>query len=228
MRFTTLSNYHLIDWLTDDAMFVRLLDELILGFVTAILTWETGGFELTSTITLVLQANRQTKCFSHPKCGRNVVWIWQKCYYYLLLSKIGVPGLKLNKIGVPGPKLNKIRGPQAQIQRKCFGVLGPTLGVLARAPARQLFSERACQDIDPFRINISVYSNIFGCFSDVFFLQRVGQWFKAFQLSQEGFLFKPHWVLSWVFGPNLVTSVLVTLGFKTRNRGLKVAQRWWL
>ena len=54
-------------------MFVRLLDELILGFVTAILTWETGGFEVTSTITLVLQANRQTKCFSDPKCGRNVV-----------------------------------------------------------------------------------------------------------------------------------------------------------
>ena len=31
-------------------------------FVTAILTWEAGGFELASTITLVLQANRQTKC----------------------------------------------------------------------------------------------------------------------------------------------------------------------
>ena len=60
----------------------------------------------------------------------------------------------------------------------------------------------------------------------MFFLQRVAQWFKAFQLSQEGFLFKPHWVLSWVFGPNLVTSVLVTLGLQMRNRGLKVAQRW--
>ena len=32
MRFTTLSNYHLINWLIDDAMFVYLLDELILGF----------------------------------------------------------------------------------------------------------------------------------------------------------------------------------------------------
>ena len=32
MRFTTLSNYHLIDWLIDNAMFVCLLDELILGF----------------------------------------------------------------------------------------------------------------------------------------------------------------------------------------------------
>ena len=31
------------------------------------LRWETGGFELASTITLVLQANRLTKCASHPK-----------------------------------------------------------------------------------------------------------------------------------------------------------------
>ena len=29
---------------------------------------ETGGFELTSTITLILQANRLTKCASQPKC----------------------------------------------------------------------------------------------------------------------------------------------------------------
>ena len=33
--------------------------------------WETGGVELASTITLVLQANRLTKCASHPK------WWWQ-------------------------------------------------------------------------------------------------------------------------------------------------------
>ena len=31
-RFTTLWNYHLIDWLIDDAMFVCLIDELIQGF----------------------------------------------------------------------------------------------------------------------------------------------------------------------------------------------------
>ena len=43
---------------------VCLLVELIPGFVTAILTWETGGLELASTITLVLQANRLTKCAS--------------------------------------------------------------------------------------------------------------------------------------------------------------------
>ena len=46
----------------DDAMFVCLLDELILGFCYSELTLETGGFELASSITLVLQANRRTKC----------------------------------------------------------------------------------------------------------------------------------------------------------------------
>ena len=51
--------FHLIElpfeWLIDDAMFVCLLDELILGFCYIDLTLETGGFELASTITLVLQ-----------------------------------------------------------------------------------------------------------------------------------------------------------------------------
>ena len=62
--------YHLIglpfEWLIEDAMFVWLLDELMLGFCYTDLTLETGGFELASTITLVLQANRLTKCASHP------------------------------------------------------------------------------------------------------------------------------------------------------------------
>ena len=57
--------YHLSDlpfeWLIDYAMFVCLLDELILGFCYSDLTLETGGFELSSTNTLVLQANRLTK-----------------------------------------------------------------------------------------------------------------------------------------------------------------------
>ena len=60
--------YHLIElpfeWLIDDAMFVCLLDEFILGFCYSDLTLETGGFELASTITVVLQANRLTKCAS--------------------------------------------------------------------------------------------------------------------------------------------------------------------
>ena len=50
--------YHLIelpfDWLIDNAMFVYLLDELILSFCYSNLTRETGGFELSSSITLVL------------------------------------------------------------------------------------------------------------------------------------------------------------------------------
>ena len=63
--------YHLIglpfEYLIDDAMFVYLLDELILGFCYSDLTFETGGSELASTITLALQANQLTKCTSHPK-----------------------------------------------------------------------------------------------------------------------------------------------------------------
>ena len=61
--------YHLIelqlDWLIDDAIFVCLLDDLILDFLLQRLQ-ETGEFELASTITLKLQANRLTKCASHP------------------------------------------------------------------------------------------------------------------------------------------------------------------
>ena len=62
--------YHLIELqfelLIDDAMFVCLLEGLILGFCHSDLTLETGGFELTWTITPALQANRLTKCASHP------------------------------------------------------------------------------------------------------------------------------------------------------------------
>ena len=62
--------YHVIElpfeWLTDGAMFVFLLDELILGFYYCNFTLETGGFELVSSITLVLQANWLTKCANHP------------------------------------------------------------------------------------------------------------------------------------------------------------------
>ena len=63
--------YHLIElpfeWLNDDAMFVCLLDELILGFCYSDLTLEIGGFELALAITIVLQANQLIKCTSHPK-----------------------------------------------------------------------------------------------------------------------------------------------------------------
>ena len=60
--------YHLIvlpfERLIDDAMFVCLLDDLILELLLQRLQ-ETGEFELASTITLKLQANRLTKCDSH-------------------------------------------------------------------------------------------------------------------------------------------------------------------
>ena len=48
---------------------VCLLIDLILGFRYSNLIWETriGEFELASAITLVLKANRLTKCASHPK-----------------------------------------------------------------------------------------------------------------------------------------------------------------
>ena len=48
--------YRINVWFTDDAMliFVRLLDDLILGVRYSNFTQETGGLELTSTITLVL------------------------------------------------------------------------------------------------------------------------------------------------------------------------------
>ena len=52
MRFTSLSNYHLID--------------MILAFFCYSNLRRETEFELASTITLVLQANRLTKCASHP------------------------------------------------------------------------------------------------------------------------------------------------------------------
>ena len=55
MRFTIL---------IDDVMLIVicLVDDLILGSCYSNLTRETSGLELVSTITLVLQANRLTKC----------------------------------------------------------------------------------------------------------------------------------------------------------------------
>ena len=68
--------YHLIElafeWLIDDAMFVCLLNELVIGFCYSDLTLENGEFELSSAITLVLQANRLTKCPSYPKKQRQI------------------------------------------------------------------------------------------------------------------------------------------------------------
>ena len=57
-----LPPYWITIWLIDWWCNVCLLDELILDFCYSDLTLETGGFELASTSTLVLQTNRQTKC----------------------------------------------------------------------------------------------------------------------------------------------------------------------
>ena len=85
--------YHLIElpfeWLIDDAMFVCLLDELILGFCYSDLTLETNGFELASAITLVLQANRPTKCASHTIRCTHLLCCLSILYctaYYLLYN----------------------------------------------------------------------------------------------------------------------------------------------
>ena len=66
MRFTTLSSYFLIDWWCDIDfhLFACWFDS---RFCCRYLTWETSGLELASTIVLVLQANRLSKCASHPK-----------------------------------------------------------------------------------------------------------------------------------------------------------------
>ena len=64
MRYTTLSNYYLSDWLMMQCFFLYLMN-WILGFCYSDLTLENGGFELASTNTLALQVNRLTKCASH-------------------------------------------------------------------------------------------------------------------------------------------------------------------
>ena len=88
--------YHLIElpfaWLIDDVMFVCLFYELILGFCYSDLTWEIGGFEVTSTFILALQANRRTKCASHPKLYPDLLgpcsstrWFTRSVFSYTLI-----------------------------------------------------------------------------------------------------------------------------------------------
>ena len=64
-----LPPYRITIWLNDDAMLILvcLFVDLIQRFCCSYLTMETGGLELASTIILVLQPNRLTKCASHPK-----------------------------------------------------------------------------------------------------------------------------------------------------------------
>ena len=93
LHFTELQFDWLIDWLIDDAMFVNLLFYLILGFCYSNLTRGTGGFELASTITLILQANRLTKCDSHPK-----LWI-VKPSWLLTLIRLGFLRIVFSGVG---------------------------------------------------------------------------------------------------------------------------------
>ena len=74
-----LPPYRITIWAIDWWCNVCLVDELILGFCYSDLTLETGGFELASTITPVLQANRLTKCASHPK-SINGLFQWTSFY----------------------------------------------------------------------------------------------------------------------------------------------------
>ena len=75
MRFTTLSNYYLIDWWYDvNFLFVCRVVDFIQGFCYCYLTQETGGLELASTIILMLQANQLTKCASLPKFLNTLIY----------------------------------------------------------------------------------------------------------------------------------------------------------
>ena len=65
VKFTTLSNYHLIDWWCD-VNFCLSTWWFDSRFCWSNLTKETDGLELVSTITIVSQVNRLTKCVSHP------------------------------------------------------------------------------------------------------------------------------------------------------------------
>ena len=76
MRFTTLLNYYLIDWYdTDFCLFACWFD---FRFCYSYFTWEISGLELASTIILILQANRLSKCASGTastvEVGPNYLW----------------------------------------------------------------------------------------------------------------------------------------------------------
>ena len=64
--YSMRSNCHLIDWWCDVniCLFTWRFDS---RFFYSNLTRETGGLKFASTITLVFQTNRLTKCASHPK-----------------------------------------------------------------------------------------------------------------------------------------------------------------
>ena len=62
----------LIDWWCNVCLLTWWIDS---RFLLAILTWETDGFELASSITLVLQANQLTKCATLKTCKRAKIFL---------------------------------------------------------------------------------------------------------------------------------------------------------
>ena len=61
--------YKITIWLIDDVILIYLclLDDLILGFCYSYLAQDTGELEFVSTIALLSQVNRLTKCASQPR-----------------------------------------------------------------------------------------------------------------------------------------------------------------
>ena len=72
-----LPPYRITIWLIDELMliFVRLLVDLA-RFCYGYFTWETDGLELSSTIILVVPANRLTKCVSQSKISNFRMLEW--------------------------------------------------------------------------------------------------------------------------------------------------------
>ena len=101
MRFTTLSNYYLIDWWCNFE-FCLFACWIEFRFCYSFMTWETGGLELASTIVLVLQVNRLTKCASHVLflVFPHLYWIRRDMKYLSIFS--------LNA-GKYGPEILRIR-----------------------------------------------------------------------------------------------------------------------
>ena len=103
MRFTTLSNYYLIDWWCD--IDFCLLDFWInFRFCYSYLTWETGGLELASTIIIVLQANRLAKCARIPLSA-----LLSRSYHSFQLSTEKNDNLPTNVTEETDPVLNAIK-----------------------------------------------------------------------------------------------------------------------
>ena len=68
---------------------ICLRDDLILAFFCySNLRWETSGFELASTITLALQANRLTKCAGHPLPDIISVVVSYHGFFFKLLRQL--------------------------------------------------------------------------------------------------------------------------------------------